>query len=433
VSRPRRVFIGLIEVAGYFGNLREGLEELGIKTTQVDEFSHPFGYATRRTHGGLGPTLRRVESIRDHASNPISRSLARVAWAAVSVVRVLHRLGLLLWSLPGHDTYVLSGQSFLRNLDLPLLKLLGKQVICVFTGSDHRPPYLSGRFIEMIEAGRVDEVLRESARIRRRVAAFERHADVIVALSASAQFHRKPFVHFLAIGIPFRTPEVPPSGSPFFRGRGVRILHCPSDLRLKGTVEIRQAIMSLRERGLDLDYVELTGRPHRDILAAIQECDFVVDEVYSDTPMAVFATEAASLGKPAVVTGYYAARVDADLPREWIPPSEFREPDDLAAAIDCLARDVDYRSDLGARAQAFVAEQWQPAEVANRMLDVLTARPAAGGWTYEPDRTTYWRGWGVEEWRLRRGLSTLLSGRGVSVLGLAHNSRLEREIDEATA
>lgn len=34
---PRRVFLGLTEVAGYFGSLREDFEEAGIPAIFIDE------------------------------------------------------------------------------------------------------------------------------------------------------------------------------------------------------------------------------------------------------------------------------------------------------------------------------------------------------------------------------------------------------------
>jgi hypothetical protein len=45
-----RVFIGLTEVAGYFGSLRQGLEEAGIPATFVDESGDPFSYGGSRTN-----------------------------------------------------------------------------------------------------------------------------------------------------------------------------------------------------------------------------------------------------------------------------------------------------------------------------------------------------------------------------------------------
>ena len=51
-----RVFIGLTEVAGYFGNLAKGLRELGIETTLVDLYSHPFEYSRR--DGGRFDSVR---------------------------------------------------------------------------------------------------------------------------------------------------------------------------------------------------------------------------------------------------------------------------------------------------------------------------------------------------------------------------------------
>ena len=53
--------------------------------------------------------------------------------------------------------------------------------------------------------------------------------------------------------------------------------------------------------GLPLEYVEIVGQPNDIVLAEIARSAFVIDQLYSDTPMAGFAAEAARLGKPAIV------------------------------------------------------------------------------------------------------------------------------------
>jgi hypothetical protein len=295
--------------------------------------------------------------------------------------------------------------------------------VIVFTGSYHRPPYLCGHAIRINGNPRV--LAAESKRLRLRVARAERWASAVVALPASAQFHRRPFVDFLKIGIAFDPPDIEAGGLVVDRAHDdVRLLHCPTDPAAKGTAEIRRSVARCRGRGLNITLREITGRPNIEVLEAIQSCDFVVDELYSDTPMAKFATEAAYYAKPAVV-GSYAAATYRDGEGEGLPPSLLCHPDELHDAITALATDATMRRDLGLRAQRFVTSQWTPMAVAERLLTLLNGA-APPDWIVDPREIRYVHGWGAPEATVRAAIRRMLDELGVDSLQLAQNSPLRK-------
>lgn len=263
--------------------------------------------------------------------------------------------------------------------------------------------------------------------MKRRVERIERHADAIVALSSSAQFHTRPFLHFLAMGLPHpesqELPVVPAGDGP------TRIVHSPSDPVSKGSDHIRACVSRLRGVGHELEYVELVGRPNAEVLAALSSASFVIDEMYSDTPMAGFAVEAAWQGKATVVSGLYAAEVANDIPADLIPPTVFCLPDEIDQAIERMVVDVPTRDDIGRRARAYVEARWRPAEVAARFLAVIEGR-APAEWWYQPDRLRYFGGWGMPETMVRKGICTILDHGGVSALKLEHHPTLLRTVVE---
>ena len=419
---PRRIFIGLTEIAGYFGNLQRGFEEIGIPATFVDEAGHPFGY---RRLGVLGRIGRAAVGLQERqAAAGWSRPLWRSLWLFFRVARLPLRVGLFTLAVARHDVFIMSaGVSFLpRHADLPLLRLLGKRLIWVFSGTDHRPPYLNGRTVRAV-AGDPGALAGMAAAARARIRIVERHAHAIVALPASSHFHSRPVHSYLRIGVPFAEPEAVPEGADPFGGSGVRILHSPSDPPSKGTAEIRAAIDELRGRGHAIDYVEIIRRPHAEVLGALRACDFVVDEVYSDTPMAVFATEAASFGKPAVVTGYYAALLDSEVPGDEIPPTHFDLPERLVAAIELLVTDDGYRRELGERARRFVRERWAPRMVAGRYLELIDGR-GGDAWRWEPSEQRYLLGWGMPAAMVVDTIRRLLDHGGTGSLHLDHHPAL---------
>ena len=128
----------------------------------------------------------------------------------------------------------------------------------------------------------------------------------------------------------------------------------------------------------------------------MRDCDLVVDQLYSDTPMAGFATEGASLGCAVLVGGYRAAAVARDLAGLPAPPTCYVRPEDFEAALEQLVRDHAARESLGAAARAFVAEQWPHAAVAQRLARVLRG-DVPEAWWCDPAQVDHLHGCGLSE------------------------------------
>lgn len=414
----------MAETAGYFGNLQRGFEEIGCTCHFIDLTQHPFGY--ERTAALPGPARWRAAFSRRLSALPRG-SWRRLGWRTMTT---LVDLVILAWAIGHADLFVFTGHDslFWRNADLPLLRLLRKRVVWVFLGSDHRPPYLNGKRVrESLAAGeagypRMAELTRAFRTI---VARIERRAHVVVAMSASAQLHARPFVHLLAIGIPHgrrdgesrshlpNDPSRPPR---------VRILHSPSDVA-KGSAAIRACVTALQGDGRALEYQEISGRPHDEVLDAIVDCDLVVDQLYSDSPLAVFATEAGYRGKATIVGGYYAGVIADDVAAELIPPSRFVHPDALCAAIDDLSRDDATRVAVGADLASFVRDRWSCADVAQRYLQLAYATTPVD-WRYDPARLRYVHGWGLSEAELKDYVGAFVDRCGSQALALDHQPAL---------
>lgn len=416
-----RVFIGLSEVAGYFSGLEQGMRSIGADARFFNLSANPLAYGAAGSARSTGLLRLRYAT---------RTSLRYRVWVfLLRINRLLRRVraaALFPWAVIRYDVFILGGHElFLGGLDLWLMTRLGKRVIIVFTGSDHRPPYLSAFGLrEHPETKSLGAVTR---RTRARVRRVERWATAIVALPESAQLHRRPFIDFLAIGIPFAPADSmmasePPSPS---RSSGpVRILHCPTDPEAKGSPGIRAAVERCRQRGLEIEYRELTGRPNAEVLTALASSDLVVDELYSDTPMARFATEAAFFGKPTIVGGY-AARSYGSRPGDGpVPATLFCPPEALDDALAYLVSDRDARLQLGRQAQDFVLRRWTSDKVARRLMRVIEGE-APTGWMVRPQDLTYVHGWGIAENTLRQRVRQLVNEQGVEALALAPESHVQ--------
>lgn len=412
------MLVGLGETVGYCSQLVEGLRAHGIRADHVDLGPDRHGYSAERPR-------RLVRLIRALARRRTSGPGPTPIW------RACHRIALLalyLDALVRYDAFVLrAGDSFFAMRELPLYRVLGKRLVVVFFGTDSRPTYMSGA--EVARGTANGEAVRSTAAKRAQVERLERAAFAIVCHVLTAQLHRRRAVAFLEIGIPRRLPTVAshlPEAAP---GRAIRILHAPSNPAGKGTAAIRAAVAQVRERGLDVELQVVTGRPNHEVLAAIDGCDFVVDELTSDTPMGGFAAEAAARARPAVVGGYGWQELKRVTRPEVVPPAQLCHPDDLVEAIALLASDHAARLELGERAHRYVTERWAPAAVAERMLAVFDGS-APASWTFDPHDPVHPYGAGIELATLRTAVRGVLDAAGRSGLAVEDKPELEQRLVE---
>ena len=419
-----RVFIGLTEVAGVFGNLAKGFREIGIETTVADLFTHPFQY-TESVQG----RDRLVDLHRSFLERRTAAE-ARGSWIGLwwAYLQKSFVLMILLRAVVTCDTFIFSSNTtFFRYWDLPILRLLRKRIVFVFTGSDHRAPYLYGGSFESLDDESLDRCADEARQIKERLRRIEAHAHFIVGHHLSAHLHERPIVPFPLLGFPSWTEDDLPAVVERTGEGAVRIVHAPSRPRQKGTVEIRHAIDVLRAKGHAIDFIELVDVPNQVVLEELARCDFVVDELYSDARMAGLATEAASLGKPSVVGGYACddlLAIDGIYPPADFPPVQFCHPDRIEEAIEQLISDVPYRLELGRRARAFVSAKWDPAAVAGRYVRMLEGRfPPAS--LFDPRQVRYLAGTGMPESLARSGIRCLIERSGVDALCLSDKPSME--------
>ncbi len=374
--------------------------------------AHPFGYPTSERQHRLIRAWRELGTL---SQNTPRTRMFRKLWFAF--LERMCRLPVLALCLQRFDAFIfIFGQTITNTgLELRLLKALNKRVIFLYLGSDARPPYMDGA---AFPAGRaVDPArLRQAARkIKRRLRRQERYADVCVNSPAAGQFHEKRFINWFSLGFPkCLAPPARPIGDQTSPPR-VRILHSPSHPVAKGTPVIRRILQRLSAKGHPIELIQIQGLPNAAVLHELAQCDLVVDQLYADTPMAGFATEAAHCGKPAVVGGYLAPAVHACLQGAALPPSRFVHPDQFEAALEALVVDATARRQLGLQARAFVQTHWAPEAVARRFLSLIE-KDIPGHWWVDPRRIRYVHGVGCAEAHVRQLVSGLVRRFGPGAL-----------------
>lgn len=345
----------------------------------------------------------------------------------------------LIWALIRFDTFIfIFGRCITQSrMELQLLRRLNKKIVFLYVGSDSRPPYLDAYFytssnLAEAQPESLHHIYRQSQKCAGKIRLNDTYAHYIIDTAANFYFHTKPYINWFALGLPRQLPKnlhpLTPL-QPQSTTHPVRILHCPTHHHGKGTPIINEIITRLSQRH-SIDFIKLEGVPNEQVLEAIRHCDFVVDQVYSDTPMAIFATEAAMFGKPAVVGGYFAPYCDQYIPDGMRPPSLFVLPEEMETAIERLIIDVDFRKQLGSRAQAFVSEHLAPEQIARRYVMMLQDQIPPQWWLNPYQIDQFFLGFGLPERRIRDTVTALIRHYGTGSLALDDKPAIAQKLEQ---
>lgn len=421
-----RIFLGLTEVAGYYSNLHAGLTRKGVDVEFVSLVNHRFGYAHASSRRWFPRLFVRLLTLEERYN---SRILARIS---SFIVRFPLRIPLFIWAVLTFDVFIFSfGFSFFNLMDLPLLRILGKTVICQFHGSDSRPPYIDGPFLKRIKTIDKDNI-RAIQRKRRQIDRINRYANIIIDTPTAGHFHSQPFVNWMVIGIPCILPKDTSSRN-HRDDRRVRILHSPSDPTIKGTAIIRSLVKELQQElasaGYVIEYVEVTGRPHEEVLRELAACDIVFDQMFADYGMPGFASEAAAYGKPVVIGGYAADEWNLECPNGVRLPTHYVLPGDIKRILRGLIVDSQFRDESGRIHRHFVEETWEAAVVAERYIKLIEGEDHSS-WMVDPQEIRYVLGCGVSEEQVRNILHGMITRFGTGSLQLSDKPELVQKFKE---
>lgn len=221
-----------------------------------------------------------------------------------------------------------------KMAQFPLLRLLGKQSVMHFLGSDIR--------------GRPKEDL-----------GWARRAGAIVVGSYDA-IRWVPEAHVIPPGIDVSTIEPSP---PVAREHPV-VLHAPSSRSRKGTEEVVAAVEKL---GLNLELVE--GVDHRAAFERYRAADLVVDQLNAGW-YGMFAIEAMALGKPVVAFLHEEATHRTEQAFGIPVPIVHATKETLAEVLQRLVSDPAELQRIGAASRAYVERVHDLTAVGDRLVDL---------------------------------------------------------------
>lgn len=186
----------------------------------------------------------------------------------------------------------------LEQLDLPVLRRIGKGLVVTYQGDDARQADACRRRFEISPADEVEAgyYSPESDRWkRRRIERASRYAHRMLALNPD-------LLHVLPEGARFMPyahldlDEWVPGGADTTRSRPL-LVHAPSHRRVKGTRFVLEAVSRLRAEGVDFDFQLVEGIPFTEVRALYERADGLIDQLLCGW-YGGLAVEFMALGKP---------------------------------------------------------------------------------------------------------------------------------------
>lgn len=258
----------------------------------------------------------------------------------------------------------------LEQADLPLLARMGKGIVVTYQGCDVRQrSYCQSHFATSACAASACQADCDATTDNERARAatkFAKYADTIYALNPDLLHVLPERASFLPYTVIDPTEWVPVDrvrrdGEPF------RILHAPTDERIKGTAHVVEAVRRVGEVYPEVELVLMQGIPHSEVRSVYESADLVIDQLLVGW-YGGFAVESMALGKPVVS---YLREEDLEFVpqpmRDEIPVVN-ASPDTLYDVLLELIASRERLRELGARGRSYVEKWHDPYQIAGRTV-----------------------------------------------------------------
>ena len=424
MQEKNKILIGPYDIAGYYSNLAKGLKQIGVNCDYITYVNHPFNYGGETKE----PFFLKLTKYANSYVN-----ISKYPYIITKIAKIFGTFLSTLWAINAilkYDVFIFGfGKSLMiYNIDLVFLKYLNKKVISNMAhGSEARPIYIDGSFQSYDGSyyPSINKIITGAINSKKLVEKHHRLSTYLIgAPYSTSYFTSKKFINSFALGIPFEYNTNNLNINRCKNDSICRILHSPSHPAAKGSPKIIDAINNLIKKGYEIEFTIIQGKSHSEVIYEIERCDFIVDQLYSDTPLAGFATEAAWFGKPAIVGGYGINSLKKYVPSGMWPPSKTCQPEDIELAIESLIINKDERILLGKSASDFVRNKWSSINVAFRYKQIIEGI-IPEDWWLNPYDVRYLEGAGQTKEITKKNINNLVAKKGKNALQLSHRPDLE--------
>lgn len=351
-----RVFHGLSEVAGQNYYSVKGLNIIGASAKGIVWKPHAFAYPF------------------DESLN-IDKS-KKFLWPFYAIKLI----GFLLDSLRKYDIFHFHyGRSILNNYDLWIYRLLNKKVFFEFHGSDIRDynKFSKLRPVYSNEGGKLSKrVIRMHKRICKMADGIILHDDELIKYLPETHAP----VYIVPLRINLAQFEEKKSDDNNSNGKNIRIVHAPSNRKIKGSKYILDALARLQEKYSNVEVVLVEGKTQEEAREIYRDADIIVDQIIIGT-YGVFALEGMALGKPVVT--YIDDEMRNALPNNL--PIYSADIKNIYERLEQLLLDDDLRQRLGKMGPEYVKNYHDYVKVSRYLLAIYNGevQPSTGRQAFE--------------------------------------------------
>ncbi len=346
-----RVFIGPQEISNICALLAAGLREKGFRVTAVADAESSY-------YGGSA-----YDKVYHFDGRGRAARISMYCWH-------------FLRNCSSHDAFVfLFGKSLLPfNLDLPILRFLGKTTVMWFLGSEIRDPQsvraAAAKMGIEYDVAELDELPGDREERLKLVHRVEKNVDHVICGPSNAQLLTRPYFGeslrsrvFLPLDVKNIRYSAAANDPPV-------IVHAPSSRAAKGTTHVLAVVDRLKQEGRSFNFRLLTNVSNSVVRETLSEADIAVDQLFAAGP-GMFALEAMAAGC-AVLGGNIPAF--SGYPEEL--PIVHTDRTNLYQNIQSLLDSPQRRQELGRMGRAYVEKYHDCGIVAGMVADVLTGAKA---------------------------------------------------------
>lgn len=420
-----KVFIGAQELSGLFNRLNNAFHDLNIESDYYCLYQYTFEINNSSKHS--------MKLLARHRRHVLARTKSKSCFMKelFLLLQMIDIISIYIYALRRYDYYIyMFGHGMFhyhkylqpfQELEFWLLKLFKKKVVMWFLGADSRPPYCDVDIYNE-DYEKIYQVVLEK---KRNVARIEKYMMTIDSPSSS-HFHNNSFIITNMIGIPVDIKELVNRSTTIGNNSKITIMHAPSNIDAKGTAIIRKIMEELKV-SYNIDYIEISGKPHSEVLKAFEQADIVIDQLYSDTPMAGLATEAAINGIPVIVGGYFSDIYKNIMKNNVnIEPTIYCNTDEVKEKLIQLIEDEHLRKEIGEKEKEYVFKEREAKIVAKRFVKIYN-NDIDDAWMYNPGESDYIYGSGASKEKVEKNVVKLISLYGSDALGISKEKRLYKE------
>jgi len=339
-----KVFIGLNNIASMFGDIKSGLEKLGLETLIISQYKP--GSSIIQDCADYN-TYSIKEIIPVFRPNRIAYPLRN--WWTRKVDRFFFSK-----ALRECDVFLFLSDSFFPDFsDLEEIKSQGKKIIFVFVGDDVR--WFNSMEEEFRQYGlqpleypsdELKTLTALNSRLRR-IREVEKYADFIFSRLDQAQLQLRPYFRWNMMVDPKKFCE-----NSVQRRSNPIIAHAPSSRDIKGTRYLLEAISRLKAEGFKFQLSLIENVPNKEAIQMYGDADILVDQLLCPGT-GKLATEALASGTIVLSNmayGSYPQNNPPDCPVIDV------NPDTIYDTLKWLIEDSDFRAQHASKGRPFVEQ-----------------------------------------------------------------------------